>query len=131
MELMYPFTISATLLALLVYMWMGFKAGQARGTYKIDAPSTEGPPEYRRIYRAHINTLEGLASFLPGLWIFAALVSDMWAGGIGLVWSIGRVVYALGYYTDAEKRFPGLGISFIATLILVLGSVVAVVWSHI
>ncbi|NKB43471.1 MAG: MAPEG family protein [Alphaproteobacteria bacterium] len=131
MELMYPFTISATLFAVLIYMWMGFKVGQARGAYNVDAPSTDGPPEFRRAYRAHINTLEGMASFLPGLWIFAFLVSDMWAAAVGLVWCVGRLVYAIGYHRDAEKRFPGLGVSFIATLTLILGSVVAVVWPHI
>ena len=44
MELMFPFTISVTLLALLIYMWMGFKAGQARGKYNVNAPATDGPP---------------------------------------------------------------------------------------
>ncbi|MBT4740211.1 MAG: hypothetical protein HOO09_07485 [Rhodospirillaceae bacterium] len=48
-----------------------------------------------------------------------------------MIWSIDRIAYALGYYKVAEKRIPDLGVSFIATLILVLGSVVVVVWSHI
>lgn len=130
MELMYPFTITVTLLALLVYMWMGFKVGQAGGKYNVEAPNTDGPPEFRRAYRAHINTLEGLASFLPGVWIFAILVSDVWAAGIGFIWCVGRIIYALGYYNASEKRFPGLMASFIATAVLVLGSVIAVVWSH-
>ncbi|MBT5242004.1 MAG: hypothetical protein HN793_09530 [Rhodospirillaceae bacterium] len=56
--------------------------------------------------------------------------SSFWRG-IGLIWSIDRIAYALGYYKVAEKRIPDLGVSFIATLILVLGSVVVVVWSHI
>lgn len=74
MELMYPFTISVTLLALLVYHWTAFSSGMARGKYNVEAPSTDGPPEYRRRYRAHVNTLEQMASFLPAMWIFATLV---------------------------------------------------------
>ena len=126
MELQYPFTISATLLVLLVYHWMMFGAGGARAKYNVDAPRTDGPDDYyRRIYRAHVNTLEHMASFLPAMWIFAVLVSDMWAAALGLVWIVGWVVYALGYYTAAEKRFPGLFISFITAVILILGSIVA------
>ena len=131
MELMFPFTISVTLLALLIYMWMWFKAGQARGKYNVNAPATDGPPEYRRIYRTHMNTLENLATFLPGMWLFAILVSDARAAGVCLVWCIGRIVYASGYYMDAEKRFPGLGVSFLSTLVLILGSIGAIIWSHV
>lgn len=130
MELMYPFTISVSLLALLVYHWTAFNSGMARGRYNVDAPSTDGPPEYRRRYRAHMNTLEQMASFLPAMWIFATLVSDMWAACLGLAWCIGRVVYSVGYYNESEKRMPGLFISFFATVFLILGSIVAVVMSH-
>lgn len=131
MELQFPFTISVTLLALLVYHWMGFKAGGARVKFKVDAPATEGPDDYRRFYRAHINTLEHLVSFVPAMWIFAVLISDMWAAALGLVWTIGRLFYALGYYKAAEKRMPGLMISFLAAVVLILGSVVSIVMDHI
>ena len=127
MELQYPFTISVTLLVLLVYHWMMFKAGGARAKYNVDAPRTDGPDDYRRVYRAHVNTLEHMASFLPAMWIFALLISDMWAAALGLVWTVDRIVYALGYYSAAEKRFPGLAISFITAVVLILGSVVALV----
>ena len=127
MELQYPFTISITLLVLLVYHWMMFKAGGARAKYNVDAPRTDGPEDYRRVYRAHVNTLEHMASFLPALWIFAVLISDMWAAALGLVWTVGRIVYALGYYSAAENRIPGLAISFITVVVLILGSVVALV----
>jgi hypothetical protein len=34
MELQYPFTISVTLLTVLIYHWMGYKTGPARVTFK-------------------------------------------------------------------------------------------------
>ena len=131
MELQFPFTISVTLLALLVYHSMGFKAGGARVKYKVDASATDGPDDYRRVYRAHINTLEHLVSFLPAMWIFAVLISDMWAAALGLVWTVGRLFYAVGYCKAAEKRVPGLLISFLAVVVLILGSIVSIVMDHI
>lgn len=131
METMYPFTITVTLLAVLIYMWMGIQVGRARLKYGVDAPATDGAPEFRRTFRVHVNTLEGLASFLPSLWIFAIVASDSGASILGLVWCIGRIVYALGYYKDAEKRVRGAVACFLSTIVLVLGSVVAIIWPHI
>ena len=125
MALQFPFTISATLLVLLVYHWMMFNAGGARAKSNVDAPRTDGPNEYRRIYRAHINTLEHMVPFLVAMWVFAVVVSDLWAAVLGVVWTIGRIVYALGYYAAAEKRFSGLAISFITGMVLILGSLIA------
>lgn len=130
MELMYPFTITVTLLALVVYQWTTFNAGMARGKYNVPAPATDGPPEYLRRYRAHQNMLENMACFLPAMWIFAVVVSDVWAAGIGLLWCIARVIYALGYYAQAEKRMIGFGIAFLCVVTLILGSLVAIVIAH-
>jgi len=58
----------------------------------------------------------------PLLWLFASLAGDAWAAAIGIVWPIGRVIYARGYYAAAEKRGPGFGITFLSTVGLLLGS---------
>ncbi len=114
-------------LALLVYYYTLFRAGMARLKFSVPAPSHDGPPEYVRCVRAHQNTLEHLVLFLPGLWLFSFAVSPMWAAGIGLLWPIGRVMYALGYYADADKRRFGLYLSMPPIYIFVLGSLVAFV----
>jgi glutathione S-transferase len=46
--------------------------------------------------------------FLAPLWIFALSLSDFGATAVGLLWLLGRVVYAAGYGRAAEKRLPGL-----------------------
>jgi glutathione S-transferase len=116
----YPAVVSS--LALLVYYFTLFKSGTARGRFKIDAPSHSGPPEYERIVRAHYNTLEQMAMFLPGLWLFAITVDPIWAAIVGMFWPPARLWYALGYYQSAEKRMPGLFASLPSQFILIVGS---------
>ncbi|MBT7335158.1 MAPEG family protein [bacterium] len=119
----YPGLVSG--LALLVYYYTLFKAGMARGRFEVVAPSHDGPEEYQRYVRAHLNTLEHLVLFLPGMWLFAIAVDPLWAAGIGIIWPIGRLMYARGYYSDADKRRLGLYLSMPPIYIFILGSLIA------
>jgi len=121
-EYAWPGIVSA--LALLVYYFTLLRSGMARTRFKVPAPSHEGPEEYLRYVRAHQNTLEHLVLFLPGIWLFAFAVSPLWAAGIGILWPIGRLAYALGYYRAAEARTPGLLISMPPIYVFVLGSLI-------
>ena len=125
----YPYTELVTGLSLLVYFWTIGVAGKARGTHKVMAPSTDGPPEYRRAYRAQMNTLEQLAFFLPALWLFAVGWGDMYAAMIGVFWPIGRIIYVRSYLANPEKRAPGMIIGFFAALILLLGGIAGTITS--
>ena len=99
-------------------------AGLARGRFKIAVPSHSGPEEYERYVRAHQNTLEHLVLFLPGMWLFAYVVSPYWAAGIGGIWPFMRVLYARGYHRAAEKRLLPLYISMPPIYTFVLGSLI-------
>ena len=110
-----------TLLALLTYFWMSLQVPGARRKSGIAAPAMTGDPLLERTIRIHYNTLEWLPIFLPAMWIFAIYWSDLVAAGLGLLWVIGRIVYAVGYTAAPEKRAPGFLIQFIATAALVLG----------
>ena len=120
----YTYVVIVSALALLAYYFTLLMAGLARGRFKIEPPSHSGPPEYERYVRAHQNTLEHLALFLPGLWLFAYVVSPIWAAGIGVIWPFMRVLYALGYHKAAEKRLIPLYISMPPIYIFVLGSLI-------
>jgi hypothetical protein len=61
---------------------------------------------------------------LPGLWMFSGLVSPVWASLFGLLWIVGRLVYAISYTRAPESRGPGFVIGFLANVVLVLGSLV-------
>ena len=120
----YAYVVIVSALALLTYYFTLLRAGLARGRFKVEAPSHSGPPEYERTVRAHHNTLEHLVLFLPGLWLFAYVVSPLWAAGIGIIWPIMRLGYALGYYKAAEKRVRWIYLSMPPIYIFVLGSLI-------
>ena len=65
--------------------------------------------------------LEQLIVFLPALWIFSTTVSPLVGAIVGAVWVVGRVLYSITYYADAEKRGPGFMIAGVAGLILLVG----------
>ena len=121
----YGYIIIVSALALLAYYFTLLKAGLARGKFNIAVPSHSGPEEYERYVRAHQNTLEHLALFLPGLWLFAYSVSPVWAAAIGVVWPFARIGYAIGYHRAPERRLPWLYLSMPPIYIFVLGSLIA------
>src|ERR1700712_5495885 len=104
-ELLYPGLV--TILSLLMYQVFIFMVGRARGKYKVQAPATTGHPDFERVFRMQQNTAEQLHIFVPALWIFSALVSAGWGAAVGGVWIVGRIIYAIGYSSAANKR--GLG----------------------
>jgi glutathione S-transferase len=125
-ELLFP--ALATIIALLVYLSQGIFVGLARKKYNIKAPKISGNEDFERVFRVHYNTLENLPLLLVSLWFFALLVSPVWAGWLGLLWSLGKIGYMYGYYKSAEKRHSyGSILSEIAFFPLVIGSLYAIV----
>ncbi|HCX14929.1 MAG TPA: MAPEG domain-containing protein [Rhodospirillaceae bacterium] len=123
----YPFTVLVLALALFVYAWVTMRVGAARGKYDVQAPATDGPPEFQRVFRTQMNTLEQIVMFVPALAIFAMAWGDLPAAIVGAFWPIGRILYAVGYSKAPEKREVGFGISFLATAILLIGGLVGIV----
>ena len=117
-----------TVLALLEYSILGVMVGRARGTYNVKAPATTGDPVFERYFRVHQNTLEALVVFIPALWIFGLTLSMRVAALLGLIFLIGRVVYARGYFEDPEKRGPGAMMTAVANILLILGGLVGVLF---
>ncbi|GGE17351.1 membrane protein [Polymorphobacter glacialis] len=124
---LFPLSTLAIILAVLVYFGLGFVAAKARVTWNVPAPMPSGHVEYDKRFRVHMNTLEQLALFLPAMFLAAPVLGDAIAGGLGLVWSIGRLVYARAYYADAAKRGPGFGLTFLPTLVLLVSAAYAAV----
>jgi glutathione S-transferase len=117
-----------TIAALLVYLWMAARIGGARRKCGIRAPTMTGDPVLERHIRVQANTLEWLPLFLSSLWLFAIYWSDMVAAILGVVWIIGRIVYAIGYVADPGKREAGFIIQAVATGILLFGALGRVIW---
>jgi glutathione S-transferase len=125
---MYHFTALVTCLALLLYFFTSIRVSRARVAYGIKLPAISGNPDFERVFRVQMNTLEWLPLFLPSLWLFAIYIGDGWAAALGLVWIVGRVLYMTGYTQATEKRGPGFAIQGVATIILFLGALGAIIW---
>lgn len=121
---MNPLTALVTALALLLYQALSLNVGRARLKYGVKPPATTGNPDFERYLRVQQNTLEQLIVFLPALWLFSLLINPLWGAGLGLVWILGRILFAWGYYQAAEKRGPGFGVSFLASAALILGALI-------
>ena len=125
---MYHYTALVTLLSLLFYFYTTTRVSKARTEFGVKVPAISGHPDFERVFRVQMNTLEWLPIFLPSLWLFAIYVSDWIAALIGLVWIAGRVVYLIGYAQAAAKRGPGFGIQALAAGVLLIGSLGAILW---
>ncbi|HBL10076.1 MAG TPA: MAPEG domain-containing protein [Cyanobacteria bacterium UBA11162] len=116
-----------TVITLLVYLVLSVNVGRARRKYDVPPPQTSGNPDFERVFRVQQNTSEQLIAFLPSLWLFSLFVSPIWGAGIGLIWLIGRIIYAWGYYQAAEKRTIGFGINSLSIMVLLIGSLVGII----
>ena len=125
----YPLVAIVSLVALLLYFYMGLRVGRGRVTYGVTAPAVTGHPNFERDYRIQMNTLEWLPLFLVSLWLFAvSWNSDRIAAAIGVVWIVGRILYLTGYARAAEARGPGFGIQALAAGVLLFGALGRIVW---
>jgi glutathione S-transferase len=122
-----PYTDIVTALALLQFIWFGMQVGSARGKYGIHAPAVTGNETFERHFRVQQNTLELLIVFIPGLWLCAHYFDPRWAAGLGVVYLVGRQMYAASYVKDPKSRSAGYGLSALPTLLLVLAGLVGAV----
>ena len=125
---MFHFTALVTCLAILFYFFTGIQVAKARVAFGIKAPAITGNPDFERVFRVQMNTLEWMPIFLPSLWLFAIYVSDAIAAALGLVWIAGRILYMTGYSQAADKRGRGFAIQAAAATILWVGALGAIVW---
>ncbi|MFN5514127.1 MAG: MAPEG family protein [Cyanobacteriota bacterium] len=125
-DLLYPSFVTA--LVLLIYWVLTLNVGRSRFQYGIKPPAMAGNENFERVLRVQQNTLEQLVFFLPLLWLFSLYVNAPWGAGLGLVWALGRILYAWGYYQAPEKRGPGFGVSALSSMALLFGSLGVLGW---
>lgn len=117
-------------LALLEYAVITVLCGRARARCGVAAPATTGNPTFERYFRAQQNTLEQLIIFVPAMLLFGRYVSAPVGAGVGLVFILGRALYARGYYRDPPKRASGFGLSLLSNLVLLLGGLVGAIVAY-
>jgi uncharacterized membrane protein YecN with MAPEG domain len=113
-----------TLLTIALLFWTSVLVGRARARYDVKAPATTGNPEFERVFRVQMNTLESSMMFLPALWLSGLYGTPLVVAVAGLVWIGGRILYALGYMQEASKRSAGFGIAALGFLALLIDATV-------
>jgi uncharacterized MAPEG superfamily protein len=116
-----------TALALLQFMVFGFRVAKARGRYGVAAPAVAGNEIFERYFRVQQNTLEQLIVFLPALYVFSHYYSPLVAAGLGVVYLIGREIYAITYVKDPKKRELGYILTALPVAILILGGLIGAI----
>jgi glutathione S-transferase len=125
---MYHFTAIVTCLTIMFYLVTLTQVSKARTKFGVKVPAIAGNPDFERVFRVQMNTLEWMPIFLPSLWLFAIYDSDTIAAALGLVWIVGRVLYMTGYAQAAEKRGLGFGIQALACAVLLVGALGTIIW---
>jgi glutathione S-transferase len=121
------FTAIVTVLAVLLYFFTSVLVARARVKYDVRAPATTGHPDFERLFRVQMNTLEWMPIFLPSLWLFAINVGDKGAAAVGVLWLVGRILYVMDYAEAAEKRSRGFSIQAAACGILAIGALIGII----
>jgi glutathione S-transferase len=116
-----------TALAILQFLWLAIRVGSARDKYGVKAPAITGNEMFERHFRVQQNTLEQLIMFLPGLYLFSHYFNPLYAAGLGVLFLIGRTLYAFGYVKDPGKRSAGFLTGFLPTVVLMGGGLIGAV----
>jgi hypothetical protein len=116
-----------TALALLQFIVFAFRVGKARGTYGIKAPATTGNEVFERYFRVQQNTLEQLVLLVPSLYLFSRYGNPLWAAGLGVVYLLGREIYAATYVKNPAKRSLGYALTALPIMILLVGALLGAV----
>ncbi|HVM82467.1 MAG TPA: MAPEG family protein [Candidatus Binatia bacterium] len=116
-----------SLAALVLYLATCIGVARTRRRHQIFAPAMTGHPEVERALRVQANTLEQLVPFLVALWLCARFWEPLPAAVLGVVWLVGRTLYALGYYRAAGRRGPGFVIGMVALVALIVGAAIGLV----
>jgi len=122
-----PYVNIVTALAVLQFVVFAMKVGRARGRYGVKAPAITGNEIFERHFRVQQNTLEWLIVFIPGIYMFSRYFSPFVAAGLGVLYLVGREMYAFGYVKDPAKRSAGFLLSFGPTIALIVGGLIGAV----
>ena len=123
------------MLALVQYIYFAVQVGNARVKYGVRAPAMSGHVMFERHLRVQMNTLEQLVILVPAAFSFAYLADNLgWYGSeiaafLGVVYLIGRAIYAKAYVQDPAQRSLGFLLSFAPSASLIVGALVSVLAS--
>lgn len=122
--LIHSYVLVAATSSIAVNVMHMFLTSAARKRSKIPYPNAYATPEqaakdpaayqFNCAQRAHANYTENVTPYLAAL-LISGLSYPVYAGALGLTWTTGRVVYALGYTSSAGPKGRVVG-SVVASL---------------
>jgi uncharacterized MAPEG superfamily protein len=124
--------ILIVMLALIQYILFAVQVGNARVKYGVKAPAVSGHAVFERALRVQMNTLEQLIVFIPAIFSYAWLADSLdWYGSevaafLGVIYLIGRQLYARAYLRDPQSRSIGFMLSFMPSAFFIGGALVCV-----
>ncbi len=122
-------------LALLEYLVFSFQVGNARVKYNIKAPAVTGHPVFERYFRVQQNTIEQLIIFVPAIFSYSYVAENLgWPGNetaaiLGVIFLVGRALYARAYARDPATRGVGFLMSFLPSVVLLAGTLIGILIS--
>jgi len=119
-------TAFTTVLAILISVGTAILVARVRGKTGIMPPAMTGDPKLERAIRIQGNTLEQFVIFVPALWLATLYFQGWFAPALGLVWCLGRVIYAAQYLGD-RNRSIGFALSMWPTILLVILALIGIV----
>ncbi|XP_035264944.1 leukotriene C4 synthase [Anguilla anguilla] len=99
---------AVTVLGVLEQAYFSLQVIYARRKYSVSPPSTTGPPEFERVFRAQVNCSEYFPIFICTLWVTGVFFSQAAASVCGLLYLYGRLMYFRGYSESAHSRLAPL-----------------------
>jgi uncharacterized membrane protein YecN with MAPEG domain len=120
------YTILIILLALVQYVIFTVRVAANRAKYKVNAPATSGDETWERLFRVQQNTMEQLVIFIPASVIFGLYIKGAWILIPGLMFILGRFLYAQEYTNNPATRTPGMALTLLANAVLLLGGLIGV-----
>ncbi|KAM7418212.1 hypothetical protein PAMA_017730 [Pampus argenteus] len=117
---------AVTVLGVLEQAYFSLQVIYARRKYSVSPPTTTGPPEFERVFRAQANCSEYFPIFIIILWTSGVFFSQGLSSLCGLMYLYGRFRYFQGYSVSAEGRLAPMYFSAQVLWVLVGFSAVGV-----
>nr|XP_020494033.1 leukotriene C4 synthase [Labrus bergylta] len=102
---------AVTVLGVLEQAYFSLQVIYARRKYSVSPPSTVGPPQFERVFRAQANCSEYFPIFITVLWMSGLFFSQGLSSFCGLIYLYGRFRYFHGYSESAQGRLAPLYLS--------------------
>ncbi len=107
---------------LVQYFYFMTQVGGARGRSGIKAPAMTGDENFERHLRVQMNTLEQLMIALPAMWLCAHFFRPDVAAIAGGAFILGRFLYGRAYVNDPSTRTVGMVIGMLGYVVMLLGT---------